>query len=209
VRVQGGGSRRGSRVRKLPVFLGLTCLLVLSLFQFLLRRGLLARRSARGTLHSGLIRRCGPSLRRSASDHSRRGALREEEHPLVTTGAYGFVRNPCTWHHPHLVGLAVAFQNQILCSRARRTSCPSCVLHPAKSAYVQRVRAQFEEYARRVGRLLPHLSVPSQIPHNKRMHMSAHGLCTPRSRSGAGASGGAWGPSHRAAGRVCRPRGGS
>jgi len=97
------------------------------------------------------------------------------------------------------------------CSRARRTSCRHVVLHPGEERMMSsEFGAQFEEYAHRVADYFLTWSVPSQMPHNKRMHMSARACGTPRSRSGAGAALVVRGwLSHRAAGGVWSVHGGA
>jgi len=148
---------------ELPVFLGLTCLLVLKLVPVPAPGGVSLLAAALGATLAlaGLF----VSLWAIATTVRRRvildaGHFVKEEHPLVTTGAYGFVRNPMylgiilIWF-----GLAVAFQNQILL-----LACAAYVV-PVMWFYIRAEErmmssefgAQFEEYARRVGRLLPHL----------------------------------------------------
>jgi len=88
------------------------------------------------------------------------GHFVKQEHPLVTDGAYAFVRNPMylgiilLWF-----GIAVAYQSAVLFGLA------SVYVVPALWFYVREEErmmlsefgAPFEEYSRRVGRLLPRL----------------------------------------------------
>jgi protein-S-isoprenylcysteine O-methyltransferase Ste14 len=84
----------------------------------------------------------------------------KEEHPLVTTGAYGFVRNPMylgiilIWF-----GLAMAFQNGLLLLVSAAYVVPVLwfYIRAEERMMASEFGAQFAEYERRVGRLLPRL----------------------------------------------------
>jgi protein-S-isoprenylcysteine O-methyltransferase Ste14 len=148
---------------ELPVFLTLTCLLVLRVVPAPPPSGVSFVTAALGALLalSGLA----VSLWAIATTVRRRvildaGHFVKEEHPLVTTGAYGFVRNPMylgiilLW-----LGIAVAFQNGLLV-----LACAGYVV-PVLWFYIRAEErmmssefgAEFEEYECRVGRLLPRL----------------------------------------------------
>jgi protein-S-isoprenylcysteine O-methyltransferase Ste14 len=79
-------------------------------------------------------------------------------HPLVTTGAYGFVRNPMylgiilIW-----LGLAVAFLDRLLLLASVAYILPVFWLYilAEERMMASGFGTQFEEYKRRVGRLLP------------------------------------------------------
>ena len=86
------------------------------------------------------------------------GHFVKEEHPLVTTGAYGFVRNPMylgiilIWF-----GLAMAFQNGLLLLVSAAYVVPVLwfYIRAEERMMASEFGAQFAEYERRVGRLLP------------------------------------------------------
>jgi len=86
------------------------------------------------------------------------GHFVKEEHPLVTTGAYGFVRNPMylglilIWF-----GLAAALQKPVLLFMAIAYVVPVFwfYIRAEERMMATAFGAQFEEYRFRVGRLLP------------------------------------------------------
>ncbi|MEJ2133412.1 MAG: isoprenylcysteine carboxylmethyltransferase family protein, partial [Gammaproteobacteria bacterium] len=88
------------------------------------------------------------------------GHFVNERHPLVTTGAYAFVRNPMylgiilIW-----LGLASAFQSLVLLAAAVLYVVPVFWLYTRAEERMmsQAFGAQFDDYSRAVGRLLPRL----------------------------------------------------
>ena len=88
------------------------------------------------------------------------GHFVKREHSLVTSGAYGFVRNPMylgiilIWF-----GIAAAFQSPALVAIAAAYIVPvfRSYIRAEERMLVGEFGAQFEEYTRRVGRLLPRL----------------------------------------------------
>ena len=88
------------------------------------------------------------------------GHFVKEEHPLITTGAYGFVRNPMylgiilIW-----LGIAVSSQSPPLLLAAGLYVVPVLWLYTRaeEQMMASEFGAAFEEYSRRVGRLLPRL----------------------------------------------------
>jgi protein-S-isoprenylcysteine O-methyltransferase Ste14 len=88
------------------------------------------------------------------------GHFVKQEHPLVTSGAYGFVRNPMylgiilLWF-----GIAAAFQSSVLLAMAALYVVPVLwfYIRAEEQMMLSEFGAQFEEYARRVGRLVPRL----------------------------------------------------
>jgi protein-S-isoprenylcysteine O-methyltransferase Ste14 len=86
------------------------------------------------------------------------GHFVKEEHPLLTRGAYGFVRNPMylgvilTWF-----GLATAFQNVplLLFSAGYVTPVYWFYIRAEERMMSSEFGVQFEEYTRCVGRLFP------------------------------------------------------
>jgi len=146
---------------ELPVFLVLTCRLALRPFP-----------SPSGSFASLLPAAVGATLALAGlfvslwaiSTTARRrvildaGHFVKEEHPLVTRGAYGFVRNPMylgvilIWF-----GLARAFQNALLLLASAASVVPVyCFYIRAEERMMSsEFGAQFEEYTRRVGRLFP------------------------------------------------------
>jgi protein-S-isoprenylcysteine O-methyltransferase Ste14 len=148
---------------ELPVFLVLTTLLVV---------GALPRPSASPT--SLVLATVGASLAFAgvlvsvwaiATTVRRRvildaGHFVKEEHPLVTGGAYAFVRNPMylgiilLWF-----GIAAALQSWVLLAGAAAYVVPVLWLYirAEERMMSSEFGAQFDEYARRVGRLLPRL----------------------------------------------------
>jgi protein-S-isoprenylcysteine O-methyltransferase Ste14 len=88
------------------------------------------------------------------------GHFVKQEHPLVTGGAYAFVRNPMylgiilLWF-----GIAVAFQSRVLLAVAIAYVVPALwfYIRAEERMMLSEFGAQFEEYARRVGRLVPRL----------------------------------------------------
>lgn len=88
------------------------------------------------------------------------GHFVKQEHPLVTTGAYGFVRNPMylgiilIWF-----GLAVAFHNALLLLGSVVYVVPVFwfYIRAEEQMMSSEFGAQFEDYRHRVGRLFPSL----------------------------------------------------
>ena len=152
---------------ELPVFLGLTCLLVLrppkvpatgvasivaaGAGSFLALAGLAVSLWAiYSTVRRGIILDAGHFV--------------TEEHPLVTTGAYGFVRNPMylgiilIWF-----GIAVAFQNAWLLAVSAFYVAPVLwfYIRAEEQMMAHEFGDQFAQYTQRVGRLLPKLHSPA------------------------------------------------
>ena len=152
---------------ELPIFLGLTCLLVLrppevpatgvasivaaGAGSFLALGGLAVSLWAiYTTVCRGVILDAGHFVK--------------EEHPLVTTGAYGFVRNPMylgiilIWF-----GIAVAFQNAALLAASGLYVAPVLwfYIRAEEEMMADEFGAEFAEYTRKVGRLLPKLHRPA------------------------------------------------
>jgi protein-S-isoprenylcysteine O-methyltransferase Ste14 len=88
------------------------------------------------------------------------GHFVKAEHPLVTTGAYGLVRNPMylgvilLWF-----GLAVAFQSALLLLASAAYVVPVfwCYIRAEERMMAREFGGRFEEYTQRVDRLLPRL----------------------------------------------------
>ncbi len=86
------------------------------------------------------------------------GHFVKQEHPLVTTGAYGFVRNPMylgillLWF-----GIAAAYQHAILLLVAAGYVVPVFLLYIQSEDRMMRAEfgAPYEAYRQRVGSLLP------------------------------------------------------
>ena len=148
---------------ELPVFLSLTVLLILGTVPYPRATGVSLVLAVFGVL----LALAGVALSIWAISTTVRqrvildaGHFVKEEHPLVTGGAYAFVRNPMylgiilLWF-----GIAVAYQNGVVFTLA------AVYVVPALSLYIREEErmmlsefgAPFEEYMRRVGRLLPRL----------------------------------------------------
>lgn len=88
------------------------------------------------------------------------GHFVKRKHPLITTGAYGFVRNPMylgillLWF-----GIAIAFQHALLLLAAVGYVVPVFLLYIRSEdrMLAQEFGARYEAYRRRVGSLLPRL----------------------------------------------------
>ena len=88
------------------------------------------------------------------------GHFVKQEHPLVTGGAYGFVRNPMylgiilLWF-----GIAAAYQNGALLTLAAIYVVPVFwfYIRAEERMMSSEFGAQFDAYAHRVGRLVPRL----------------------------------------------------
>ena len=88
------------------------------------------------------------------------GHFVKQEHPLVTNGAYAFVRNPMylgiilLW-----VGIAVAYQSGVIFGLAAVYVAPALwfYIREEERMMLSEFGAPFEKYMRRVGRLLPRL----------------------------------------------------
>ena len=86
------------------------------------------------------------------------GHFVKHEHPLVTSGAYGFVRNPMylgiilLWF-----GIAAAFQSKVLFVVAAAYVVPVLwfYIRDEERMMSSEFGEEFEDYTRRVGRLLP------------------------------------------------------
>jgi len=146
---------------ELPMFLALTCTLLLRPLP-----------SPTGSVASGFAAAVGTMLALAGlfvslwaiSTTVRRrvildaGHFVKEEHPLVTRGAYGFVRNPMylgvivIWF-----GLATALQNVLLLLFSAGYVAPVYwfYIRAEERMMLSEFGAQFEEYTRRVGRLFP------------------------------------------------------
>lgn len=88
------------------------------------------------------------------------GHFVKEEHPLITNGAYGFVRNPMYLGIMLLwLGIAVAFQSWVLLAVGAAYVVPVLwfYIRAEERMMASEFGAQFEAYARRVGRLVPRL----------------------------------------------------
>ncbi len=148
---------------ELPVFLALTAVLVVRAFPLPPARPISVVFAAVGTLlaFAGVL----VSVWAIATTVRRRvildaGHFVKQEHPLVTGGAYGFVRNPMylgiilLWF-----GIAVAFQSGVLLAAAAAYVVPVLwfYIRAEERMMASEFGAQFEAYARRVGRLVPRL----------------------------------------------------
>jgi len=88
------------------------------------------------------------------------GHFVKKDHPLVTGGAYGFVRNPMylgiilLWF-----GIAIAFQSALLFGVAALYVVPAFWFYilAEERMMASEFGTQFDEYTHRVGRLLPRL----------------------------------------------------
>lgn len=148
---------------EVPVFLGLTCRLVLRPPEIPASSVISVVVAAVGSLLAlaGLavsLWAIYTTVRQSVILDA--GHFVKEEHPLVTTGAYGFVRNPMylgiilIWF-----GIAVAFQNAVLLIAALLYVVPVLwfYIRAEERMMVSEFGGPFSEYQRRVGRLLPKL----------------------------------------------------
>ena len=148
---------------EIPVFLALTCLLALQRVPIpapggaALLAALLGATSALAGLFVSLWAIATTVRRRVILDA---GHFVKDEHPLVTTGAYGFVRNPMylgiilIWF-----GIGAAFQNALLLLVAAAYVVPVLwfYIRAEERMMSSEFGRAFEEYERRVGRLLPRL----------------------------------------------------
>jgi len=146
---------------ELPIFLTLTGLLVLRIVPIPAPGGGSYVTAALGAILA--LAGMSVSLWAIATTVRRRvildaGHFVKEEHPLVTTGAYGFVRNPMylgiilIW-----LGLGAAFQNALLLLVAVAYVVPVMwfYIRAEERMMASEFGAQFEAYERRVGRLFP------------------------------------------------------
>lgn len=148
---------------ELPVFLGLTALLVVRALPLPPANPISLVFGAVGTLlaFAGVF----VSVWAIATTVRRRvildaGHFVKQEHPLVTDGAYAFVRNPMylgiilLWF-----GIAAAFQSRVVLAVAAAYVVPVLwfYIRAEERMMLSEFGAQFEEYARHVGRLLPRL----------------------------------------------------
>jgi protein-S-isoprenylcysteine O-methyltransferase len=86
------------------------------------------------------------------------GHFVKREHPLITTGAYGFVRNPMYFGILLLwFGIALAYQNPILALATAAFVLPVFLFYirSEDQMMAREFGDQFEEYRLRVGSLLP------------------------------------------------------
>jgi protein-S-isoprenylcysteine O-methyltransferase Ste14 len=146
---------------EIPVFLALTAALVLRPLPAPTRGGLslLAAASGAWLALAGVfvsLWAISSTLRRGVILDA--GHFVKAAHPLVTTGAYGFVRNPMylgvilIW-----LGLAVALLSGVLLLACVAYIVPVFWLYILAEERMMSsgFGAQFEDYQRRVGRLLP------------------------------------------------------
>jgi protein-S-isoprenylcysteine O-methyltransferase Ste14 len=148
---------------ELPIFLALTALLVVRALPVPTASPISLVFAAVGTLlaWAGVL----VSVWAIATTIRRRvildaGHFVKQEHPLVTGGAYAFVRNPMylgiilLW-----LGIAVALQSTVLLAVATAYVVPVLwfYIRAEERMMLSAFGAQFEEYARRVGRLVPRL----------------------------------------------------
>ena len=88
------------------------------------------------------------------------GHFVKQEHPLVTDGAYACVRNPMYLGIMLLwFGIAVAYQSVVLLGMAAAYVVPALwfYIREEERMMLSEFGAPFEEYTRRVGKLLPRL----------------------------------------------------
>ncbi len=148
---------------ELPLFLGLTCLLVLRPPEVPATGAASLVTAAAGSLLAlaGLavsLWAIYTTVRRGVILDA--GHFVKEEHPLVTTGAYGFVRNPMylgiilIWF-----GIAVAFQNAAVLAASGLYVAPVLwfYIRAEEEMMAHEFGVEFTEYTRKVGRLLPKL----------------------------------------------------
>jgi protein-S-isoprenylcysteine O-methyltransferase Ste14 len=148
---------------ELPVFLAITALLVVGAFPPPPETNLSLVLAAVGTLvaFAGVfvsVWAIATTVRRGVILDA--GHFVKEEHPLVTSGAYGFVRNPMylgiilLWF-----GIAVTLQSVVLLAVAAAYVVPVLwfYIRAEERMMCGEFGAQFEEYTRRVGRLVPRL----------------------------------------------------
>jgi protein-S-isoprenylcysteine O-methyltransferase Ste14 len=152
---------------ELPVFLALTCWLVLRPPEIPFSGAASLAAAAAGSCLA--LAGLGVSLWAISTTVRRRiildaGHFVKEDHPLLTTGAYGFVRNPMylgiilIWF-----GIAVAFQQPWLLAAAAVYVIPVLwfYIRAEEQMLAQEFGDQFTAYTRRVGRLLPRLTRPA------------------------------------------------
>jgi protein-S-isoprenylcysteine O-methyltransferase Ste14 len=146
---------------ELPVFLGLTCLLVLRPPEVPATGAASVAAASAGAFLA--LAGLAVSLWAIYTTVRRRvildaGHFVKEEHPLVTTGAYGFVRNPMylgiilIWF-----GIAVAFQNRALLAASALYVVPVFwfYIRAEEEMMTEEFGVEFADYTRKVGRLLP------------------------------------------------------
>jgi protein-S-isoprenylcysteine O-methyltransferase Ste14 len=151
---------------ELPIFLGLTCLLVLRPPEVSATGAAALFTAALGSLLAlaGLtvsLWAIFTTLRKRVILDA--GHFVKERHPLVTTGAYGFVRNPMylgiilIW-----AGIAVALQSALLLAVSAIYVAPVFwfYIRAEERMMSKEFGAPFEAYKRTVGRLLPRLRGP-------------------------------------------------
>ena len=152
---------------ELPIFLGLTCLLVLKPPKTpaagvvsILAAGVGSCLALAGLAVS--LWAIHTTVRRRVILDA--GHFIKEEHPLVTTGAYGFVRNPMylgiilIWF-----GIAAGFQNAWLLTASALYIVPVLwfYIRAEEQMMAHEFGDQFAEYMLRVGRLVPKLHRPA------------------------------------------------
>ena len=146
---------------EVPVFLGLTCFLVIRPPEVPASGAISLVVAAAGSMLA--LAGLAVSLWAIYSTVRKRtildaGHFVKEEHPLVTTGAYGFVRNPMylgillIWF-----GIAIAFRNPVLVATSALYVVPVLwfYIRAEEQMLASEFGGQFAEYQRRVGRLLP------------------------------------------------------
>jgi protein-S-isoprenylcysteine O-methyltransferase Ste14 len=151
---------------ELPIFLGLTCLLVLRPPEVSATGAAALVTAALGSLLAlaGLtvsLWAIFTTLRKRVILDA--GHFVKERHPLVTTDAYGFVRNPMylgiilIW-----AGIAVALQSALLLAVSAIYVAPVFwfYIRAEERMMSKEFGAPFEAYKRTVGRLLPRLRGP-------------------------------------------------
>lgn len=148
---------------ELPVFLALTALLVVRAVPDPVTSPISLIAAAVGTLlaWAGIL----VSVWAIVTTVRRRvildaGHFVKQEHPLITRGAYAFVRNPMylgiilLWF-----GIATAFQSRVLLALAAVYVLPVLwfYIRAEERMMLSEFGEKFEQYARRVGRLVPRL----------------------------------------------------
>lgn len=148
---------------ELPVFLSLTALLVLGRVPNPSATGVSLFLAAAGALLA--FAGVALSIWAIATTVRRRmildaGHFVKREHPLVTDGAYACVRNPMYLGIMLLwFGIAVAYQSGVLLGLAAAYVVPALwfYIREEERMMLTEFGAPFEEYTRRVGKLLPRL----------------------------------------------------
>jgi protein-S-isoprenylcysteine O-methyltransferase Ste14 len=148
---------------ELPVFLSLTSLLLLGLIPRPPASGASLFVAAIGALLA--FAGVGLSVWAIATTVRRRvildaGHFVKQEHPLITNGAYACVRNPMYLGIMLLwFGIALAYQSGVLLGLAAAYVVPALwfYIREEERMMLGEFGASFEQYTRRVGKLLPRL----------------------------------------------------